>query len=215
METKEILKQLRKEKGYSAKEVADGCSMSIGVYKKYESGERGVGTPALCKIADFYGVSTDYLLGRTPVKQMVTEEPDPVNLLNLNPLEKSIVYAYIALSPEKRTEFVETMKQIANGADVQLTINKPEIQQQPAKQQQLPEPPTVQPIVQSRPQQPLQPVQQPLVQNQPQVPAQPQQEEYPWIMAARSTDGRFVRRVMTPEEVELIESLEDVPDSAY
>ena len=212
METKEILKQLRKEKGYSAKEVADGCSMSIGVYKKYESGERGVGTPALCKIADFYGVSTDYLLGRTPVKQMVTEEPDPVNLLNLNPLEKSIVYAYIALSPEKRTEFVETMKQIANGADVQLTINKPEIQQQPAKQQQLPEPPTVQPIVQSRPQQPIQQ----MPQIRPQAPVQPQQVERPWIMAARSADGKFVRQVLTQEEVDkLLESLEDAPESGY
>ncbi len=64
METKEILKQLRKEKGYSAKQVAEGCEMSLGVYQKYESGERGVGTPALCKFADFYDVTTDYLLGR-------------------------------------------------------------------------------------------------------------------------------------------------------
>ena len=64
METKDILKKLRKDYGYSAQQVADGCDMSLGVYKKYESGERGVGTPALCKIADFYGISTDYLLDR-------------------------------------------------------------------------------------------------------------------------------------------------------
>ena len=200
----QILKNLRTAKGFNQTRLAELLNVSLTAYQKYEHGTAEPNFDNLSKIADFYGVSTDYLLGRTPVKQMVTEEPDPVNLLNLNPLEKSIVYAYIALSPEKRTEFVETMKQIANGADVQLTINKPEIQQQP-------EPPKVQPM----PQQTPQPVQ-PIIQSKPQAPVQPQQAEQPWIMAARNKDGKFVRQVMTQEEVDqLLESLEDAPKSGY
>ncbi len=114
MQTKEILKKLRKEKNYSAQQVADGCSMSIGVYKKYESGERGVGTPALCKLADFYNVSTDYLLGRTPVEQMATEEPDVLTkltqLFQLSELEKALLQTYIAISPKERKKFVQNIE---------------------------------------------------------------------------------------------------------
>lgn len=201
----QILKNLRTAKGFNQKRLADLLNVSLTAYQKYEHGTAEPNFDKLSKIADFYGVSTDYLLGRTPVKQMVTEEPDPVNLLNLNPLEKSIVYAYIGLSPSKRTELVEIIQQIANGANVQLTINKSDIQPQP-------EPPTVQPV----PQKPPQPVQ-PIMQSKPQqlqVPAQPQQSEV-WRMAARSADGVYTNRAMTQEEVDVLKSLEDVPKSAY
>lgn len=101
MQTKEILKELRKQNNYSAQQVANGCSMSLGVYKKYESGERGVGTPALCKFADFYGVTTDYLLGRENSKskesgkEMTVEEmeDDIINRwLKLGEIGREIVY---------------------------------------------------------------------------------------------------------------------------
>lgn len=105
MEAKDILKAIRKERGYSAKEVADGCSMSIGVYQKYESGERGVGTPALCKLADFYNVSTDYLLGRDDVK------PDAYELLNGDDMEKRLVKSYFSVPPKLRAEFLKSMLQ--------------------------------------------------------------------------------------------------------
>lgn len=219
METKEILKQLRKERGYSAKEVSDGCDMSLGVYKKYESGERGVGTPALCKLADFFGVTTDYLLGREKL-------PDPLDLLNLNPQDKAIVQTYISLNPAKRTELVKILRDIVAGADVQLTISKPEIQQKNNET-------TQSPLIycgtvgeeldrreRAKAEQSEQKLSEPIVQSTSQnlsQPVQPQQAEVeqPWRMAARSTDGKYVSRTMTPEEVELIESLEDVPKSRY
>ncbi|MDE5754815.1 MAG: helix-turn-helix transcriptional regulator [Oscillospiraceae bacterium] len=219
METKEILKQLRKERGYSAKEVSDGCDMSLGVYKKYESGERGVGTPALCKLADFFGVTTDYLLGREKL-------PDPLDLLNLNPQDKAIVQTYISLNPAKRTELVKILRDIVAGADVQLTISKPEIQQKNNET-------TQSPLIycgtvgeeldrreRAKAEQSEQKLSEPIVQSTSQnlsQPVQPQQAEVeqPWRMAARSTDGKYVSREMKPEEVELIESLEDVPKSRY
>ena len=113
METKEILKQLRKEKGYSAKEVSNGCDMSLGVYKKYESGERGVGTPALCKLADFFGVTTDYLLGREP------KAPKPNSFADMNldeNDEKEVIAKYMSLPPEVRAMMLDVMLQLADAA---------------------------------------------------------------------------------------------------
>ena len=40
-------------------------SMSQTGYSKYETGENDIPTQVLIKLADFYGTSVDYLLGRT------------------------------------------------------------------------------------------------------------------------------------------------------
>lgn len=108
METKDILKMLRKNRKQSAKDVAVGCDMSLGVYQKYESGERGVGTPALCKLADFYGVTTDYLLGRE------TGEPETLDKLvgefNMSALEKEILDNYLSLPKDMRSDLMEFLQ---------------------------------------------------------------------------------------------------------
>lgn len=46
--------------------------MSQTGYSKYETGENDIPTQILIKLADFYGTSVDYLLGRTDVPQMST-----------------------------------------------------------------------------------------------------------------------------------------------
>ncbi|MDE6005861.1 MAG: helix-turn-helix domain-containing protein [Oscillospiraceae bacterium] len=119
---KEQLQSLRKAKGLTQEEMAQSIGVSLSTYQKYERDVISPPYDTLLKIADFYDVTTDYLLGRKTFQ-------DPINLLNLNPLEKSIVYAYIGLSSEKRTELVEIIRQIANGSDLQLVTKKPEIQQ--------------------------------------------------------------------------------------
>lgn len=104
MSTKDILKEIRKSRGYSAQQVADGCEMSLGVYKKYESGERGVGVPALQKLADFYDVTTDYLLGRTE-----TPPPNPVKQLSDDELEQDMIETYIQLPKPVRIQILQMM----------------------------------------------------------------------------------------------------------
>lgn len=42
-------------------------------YSHYELGKRDIPTDVLIRLADFYGTSTDYLLGRTDVKQPYPE----------------------------------------------------------------------------------------------------------------------------------------------
>jgi transcriptional regulator with XRE-family HTH domain len=61
----ERLKKLRKERNLSQDEVGIPLNISGRTVGNYESGEREPALDTLIKIADFYGVSADYLLGRT------------------------------------------------------------------------------------------------------------------------------------------------------
>lgn len=56
---------LRKERGYSQRMVAEDLGISQGLLSHYERGVRECGLDFLVRAADYYGVSCDYLLGRT------------------------------------------------------------------------------------------------------------------------------------------------------
>lgn len=57
------LKQLRSEKGLSQKEIAKIIGVSVSAYSNYEQGIREPSYDILIKIAQYFEVSTDYLLG--------------------------------------------------------------------------------------------------------------------------------------------------------
>lgn len=61
-----IITLLRKERGLSQKAVAGSLGVSQALLSHYEKGIRECGLDFVVKIADFYDVSCDYLLGRTP-----------------------------------------------------------------------------------------------------------------------------------------------------
>lgn len=58
------LNEIRKEKGFTAQQMADKLQTGIRNYRKYESGDAKPSIDALIVIADMLDVSTDYLLGR-------------------------------------------------------------------------------------------------------------------------------------------------------
>ena len=60
----ERLKSLRKEKRYKQKEMADLLGCTVVHYQKMEYGKVNIPSLTLIKFADFFEVSTDYLLGR-------------------------------------------------------------------------------------------------------------------------------------------------------
>ena len=64
-----ILTLLRKERGLTQEELADKLHISRSGYAHYESGERKPSVDVLIIIADFYGTSIDYLLGRTYIRK--------------------------------------------------------------------------------------------------------------------------------------------------
>lgn len=58
------LRQLRERERIDRKKLGECCGLSKSVISKYERGEREPAASSLEKIADFFDVTTDYLLGR-------------------------------------------------------------------------------------------------------------------------------------------------------
>ena len=59
------IRELRKEKNLTQKYMAEFLQINQRTYSRYETGEIDISTVALCKLAKFHGVSTDYILNLT------------------------------------------------------------------------------------------------------------------------------------------------------
>lgn len=59
------IKDLREDNDKTQTEIADYLGMKQPQYYRYETGSRDIPSDILIKLADFYGVSVDYILGRT------------------------------------------------------------------------------------------------------------------------------------------------------
>ncbi len=59
------IKEMRKERKLSQKEVANLLKITQQQYSIYETKERLIPIDKLCILADFYNVNLDYLTGRT------------------------------------------------------------------------------------------------------------------------------------------------------
>ena len=73
-----ILTLLRKEKGVSQKTAAASLQVSQALLSHYEKGIRECGLSFLVRAADYYGVSCDYMLGRTPDRTGTTLSIDEI-----------------------------------------------------------------------------------------------------------------------------------------
>ncbi len=74
-----LLTVLRKERGLSQKQVAADLKVTQALLSHYENGKRECGLDFLVNVADYYGVSTDFLLGRSHTSSgaTITEEQLP------------------------------------------------------------------------------------------------------------------------------------------
>jgi len=70
------LRELRTEKKLTQADVAKFLKISHQAYNFYETGRREPDNETLQKIADFFDVSTDYLLGRTDERNPVSTNND-------------------------------------------------------------------------------------------------------------------------------------------
>lgn len=69
MTTGKIIKRLRTEKELTQKELADKLGVTRGSIGLYEQEKRSPDNEMLTKLANFFNVSTDYLLGLTDKRQ--------------------------------------------------------------------------------------------------------------------------------------------------
>ena len=62
------IKEIRNRKGLTQAEVAAAIGVSPVVYSRYETGSRQPSVDVLVQMADIFGVTVDYLLGRQDVE---------------------------------------------------------------------------------------------------------------------------------------------------
>lgn len=90
-----ILTLLRKERGISQKQAASELSISQALLSHYEKGIRECGLDFVVRAADYYHVSCDFLLGRSPERTGVTlsveDIPEPENGIQDNRMRGSIL----------------------------------------------------------------------------------------------------------------------------
>ena len=77
------LSNLRKEKELTQEEFSALINISRSTYAQYEINRREPDYAILKRIADFYGVTTDYLLGRTDKKNFTKAQPSTKELEEL------------------------------------------------------------------------------------------------------------------------------------
>lgn len=82
----ERLKKLRKEGKLTQKDIATFLNISQPAYQQFESGKKKMNIETMEKLADFFNVSTDYLLGKTDI-------PDPDSDIDLDSaIDNSVAY---------------------------------------------------------------------------------------------------------------------------
>ena len=64
----ETMSVLRRDRGLSQRSAAAALGISQALLSHYENGAREPGLAFLCRACDYYGVSADYLLGRTDAR---------------------------------------------------------------------------------------------------------------------------------------------------
>ena len=58
------VRDLREDRDKTQRQIADILNMQLTVYQRYERGERELPLWAAIRLADYYNVSLDYLVGR-------------------------------------------------------------------------------------------------------------------------------------------------------
>ena len=107
---KNNIKAAREKQGLTQQECADLFDVKLRAWQTYEQGVSEPKFEVLCKIADLFGVTTDYLLGREPA-------PDPFANLGLcEESEEDVIDKYMSLPPNIRACLMDVLLQLADAA---------------------------------------------------------------------------------------------------
>lgn len=102
----DTLKRLRTKKGLTSEELCSKIGIKGGSYRNYERNDRKPDYDTLVKLADFYGVTTDYLLGR-PTAQPPTDALEQLfTEKSFSALEEELLRKYMELPHEARQAVV-------------------------------------------------------------------------------------------------------------
>lgn len=105
------LAELRKQNKLSVEEMAELIKLSKHAYRSYEFGEREPKLHSIIKLADYFGVSTDYIVNHTDYKYSV--KPKDIEIINMNLTDDEIelIKNYRLLKPEIKQFIADSIKQ--------------------------------------------------------------------------------------------------------
>lgn len=90
--------ELRTEKGISQKAAAVDLGISQALLSHYEKGIREFSLDFLCRIAEYYNVTTDYILGRTDSRtgldSSVLDDKEEDNLFNTKTIYRAAIMTH-------------------------------------------------------------------------------------------------------------------------
>lgn len=93
----DILRNLLDEKNITQKQMASDLNIAASTLGNYVRNTREPDFATLCQIAQYFGVSTDYLLDYHPS-------------YNISPLEAELLRVFRALTPEQQKIYIEQGK---------------------------------------------------------------------------------------------------------
>ena len=107
---KEQLQKLRKSRNLTQEEISDIIGVKLSTYQKYERDVISPPYDTLIKIAKYYNVSTDYLLG-------LQEQPNPLAMLNISVNDKKFIEIYSELPDTHKQIFIDTMIKLSEAGE--------------------------------------------------------------------------------------------------
>lgn len=122
LETGKRMLELRKQQLKNQADVSAYLGLTVAAYQNYETGRREAGYETLCKLADYFSTTTDYLLGRAP-------QTDPIQLLMAqNVLTPQEIEEQFSALPEDLQAIVLALIKAMKARREQMQQSRPSIQ---------------------------------------------------------------------------------------
>lgn len=77
------LRFLRNEKGESLEKIAKFLNVTIQTISNYETEKRDMNPDTILKLSEYFGVSTDYLLGKSDIRNPEKKDNDLLDLASM------------------------------------------------------------------------------------------------------------------------------------
>lgn len=120
MEHENRLRQLRKRVNLTQGELARKFNIERSTYSRYESGKTSPTVDLMTKLAEFYGVSIGFLMGRealifSPKGGDTGELTDEESRLLEELKKEAAFYDFLDADEDKKREIIEGLKMIIRG----------------------------------------------------------------------------------------------------
>lgn len=204
MNVNETLRKLRESRHLQSADVANAIGMSRQGYNNYETGSRNPSLDTIVKLAKFYNVSTDYILGVSDLNDdsLITKN----NIKMTDEKAEKLLQSFLQLPDSIKVGVMQWLESTITVLDTEvkpLTHNQLQLIESYKNQDST--------IIQSNPPIQQQPVQSQVVQSSPQRELPPQKSDIQIlknseVAAARSRNGEY-KPLPTDEQMESFEEV--------